>query len=66
MQEILNNTIYVFWLCMLLHLLADFHFQGVEHETEELVAVSGQEAFRSYRGSKEGHTGVWWQAGGSL
>ena len=29
MQEILNNTIYVFWLCMLLHLLADFHFQGV-------------------------------------
>lgn len=29
MKTLIQNPISLFWLCMLLHLLADFHFQGI-------------------------------------
>lgn len=29
METILNNTIYVFWLCFLCHLIADYNLQGI-------------------------------------
>ena len=29
MSEILNNWIFVFWICVLLHLIADYNLQGI-------------------------------------